>query len=122
MNARDLTMRRTVGLSFLAVAMSGCAALSWDERFPLEAGWRSGFVKEIGAGSHFHARLSAACRQALEPSGADRFATVHVTHMQRHYDYTAPIGQDSSLGRGDKVYVNVRDCRGPVIARTKPGM
>lgn len=122
MNALEAKGRRGVGLALLATAMSGCAALSWDARYPLEAGWRGGYVKEIGAGKDFQARLSPACRQSLAPSGADRFATVHVTRLHRHYDHTAPIGRDASLGQGDKVYVNIRDCQGPVIARTAPGM
>lgn len=103
----------------LALVLS-CAACSilYEGKYARDDGWRHGKVFEVASGAELAQAGWRDCRKGLpaaELSG--QFATVEFFGSHRLSSITVPVRENAGFARGDRVYVDISDCKVGLEAR-----
>lgn len=98
--------------------LSGCASAVYDEKYSWADGWREGKVNHFVWGDKAVQKYESTCK-GMQAEPTDRFAVViHRNHNQPRWS-TVKLPTNTTIKVGDNVYVNVLNCREPLIARSE---
>ncbi|MBV8633455.1 MAG: hypothetical protein JO002_03105 [Burkholderiaceae bacterium] len=107
----------------LTVLLAGCTNLSAC-RDGYEQGWRAGEVQATEAVTAIYPVAGIDCRSSLQLTGAQRIAYIQFVFDPiagkyfyggpKHRHAIVPIPEGVDLQAGERVYVNILDCRLPL--------
>ncbi len=115
--AGTFTSRLGVALLF-TLTQQGCASLA-SERALFSEGWHPGRIVRVDAGAAMGPLIRSDCRKEMAPQIAlqSHFALVRYSvSTSRYGERIAPLTDTPSFHAGDRVYVNIRECRAPMKA------
>ena len=103
-------------IAIAGLSLTGCANDLYEGRYAWSDGWRLGRITETGVGLDFQKGLAKNCNATLPAD--QRFAIVRLG-SGRGFWRTVPIPSDASWKENDALYINVLDCKAPLIPRSK---
>lgn len=106
----------------LTFAQQGCASLASERALFLE-GWHPGRVVRVDVGAAIGAPFRTDCRGEMAPQDAmqSHFALVRYSvSPSRYAERIALVADAGALRVGDRVYVNTKECKAPMMAPAVP--
>ena len=95
-----------------ATLMAACATVA-DEPFSFKDGWRHGTIEQIGLPPDMARPVYGLdCRP---DSPGQTFVAVHFRHGRSTHVRWVPLPGDTSLKKGDRVWVRVNQCDAPLL-------
>ena len=111
-------MKRT-GLTMaivIAVYLTGCSSLKYEDKYAWNDGWRVGQIEEIGAGIEYSTKIKQAC--VTLPTSSSMFAKVKFRNSSRSEWRVVQISNQSNLKQNGSVLINIFDCKKTVIPKS----
>lgn len=99
----------------LAVILSGCASTKFEDKYDSKEGWRRGNIDQIGKNIVTDRYLTVDCRQNKLADAQGQFAQVRFYHNKFWRTGVFPLDHGAVYKPGDDVYVNMLDCRLPMV-------
>ena len=104
---------------FIPIFMSACASSVYEGKYSWDDGWRMGRITEIGPYSSTKHHASDTCAKSLRENADDKIAIIE--YQAGRYRGWAILKQaeDANSKIGDLVYVNIKACDLPLVARSE---
>lgn len=101
-----------------ALAATGGAFAS-EEKYDWQHGWREATVDKV-EDAELRGRYFSDCRDKTQTGrvASGRFVVLTYEHMGRTRHRVVPLRKGETYRLGDLVYVNVKSCKAPLVART----
>jgi hypothetical protein len=107
-----------VAVLVAALTATGGAFAS-EGKYDWQQGWREATVDKIEDAA-LRGRYFSDCRDKTETGqvASGRFVVLTYEHMGRTRHRVVPLRKGEAYRLGDHVYVNVKSCKAPLVART----
>lgn len=116
-SARRGTPFRLLGAALVAaLAGTGCA-FTYEGRYDWQQGWREAQVVKIGNAAALGERQFSDCRYEAE-AAQGKFVMLSYLQMGHMRHRVVPLHEGEAYHAGDLVYMNVKNCDTPLVART----
>lgn len=114
-NVKARLGRAPVAALLTTLLMSACA-LVYGGRYDYDAGWRVATVLEVALPQQIRGRARPDCRELLTTRDGVLFAFVRYNHEPyKLHRAIVPIPSEISLSVGERIYLNITDCREPLV-------
>ena len=102
----------------IVVLLSACSTKTvYENKYDYDDGWRQGVVTEIGAGQRFINQIPDECKPKASSLSASKYAMVRYRLRNSPKWHALPVSADTPLKVDDFVYININDCKSPVIPK-----
>ena len=115
---RRIPFPLTGAILVAALTVAG-GAFATEQTYDANRGWREATVDKIEDAA-LRGRYFSDCRDKT-PTGqvaSGRFVVLTYEHMGRTRHRVVPLRKGEAYRLGDLVYVNVKSCKAPLVART----
>lgn len=98
--------------------LAGCAAISFEGRYPYDDGWRKAVITSLDPdrAGHPPTVIEKDCRGEFGSSAQVRFVRVHYPEARNLHSRIVAIPIESGLRAGDSVYIKKTDCKTTAVS------
>lgn len=103
-----------------AWVVSGCAATAYEGKYDFSDGWRKAEVIEVSPASDLERPDFFTCVRQADPQqrSGGQFVVMKYLRMGKAVQHAQPLQPGQRWSPGDRVYVNLSDCKGEIVARS----